>query len=197
MGYGDWMRTAPRLSVLAAVLAAGVGAGGACALGQGGVGSSVTGTVRPGTIVTATSTPAGPPKGTVTEQTHPSVLPRTGGARTRFAVRLTLADAPGHTGVLATAYRLQLSVPAKHAISRCSPAAPTNIDSGIARRVVRVALIEPTAGWCTGRYTLTVLLQRGPYCPKPSAGAPPTPCPEFAERDLNVGEAHFIVTTRH
>ena len=105
--------------VVAAVLAAGVAVGGAIALAQSGagVGSSGTGAVGTGTIVTATPTtptPAGPPSGTSAEQTHPSVLPRTGHAYTRFTARLTLADAPGHSGVLATDYRLQLSVPLKH-----------------------------------------------------------------------------------
>jgi hypothetical protein len=72
-----------------------------------------------------------------------------------------------------------------------------NIDSGIAHQVVRVVLNTPPAGWCAGRYTLTVFLQRGPYCPRPLPGQPPTPCPEFAEQDLDVGTAHFTVAIKH
>jgi hypothetical protein len=196
------MRAAPRVFVLAAVLAAGVAAGGAVALAQSGAdaGSSGTGTVGPGTIVTATSTTptrTGPPRGTMAEQTHPSVLPRTGRARTRFTASLTLADAPGHSGVLATDYRLQLSARRKHVARRCLPATLPNIDSGSANQVVRIALTAPEAGWCTGRYTLTVFLQRGPYCPAPSPGQPPPPCPQFATQELDVGHATFVVTSQH
>ncbi len=162
--------------------------------GEGAAGSSGTGTVGPGTIVSAPSpSPGGLPRGTAAEQTHPAVLPRTGGRRTRFVVRLTLADAPGHAGVLATDYRLAITVPAKRSLSRCSPAGPASIDAGIAHQVVRVPLATPAGGWCRGRYALTVFLQRGPYCPRPAPGSPPTPCPEFAEQDLGVGSAHFTV----
>ena len=193
------MRAALRVLVLAAALAAGVAAGGVVALAQSGagVGSSGTSTVGPGTIVTATSTtptPAGPPRGTAAEQTHPSVLPRTGRAHTRFTARLTLADAPGHSGVLATDYRLQLTAPRNRVARRCSPPTPPTIDSGSAHEVVRTALAAPVAGWCTGRYALTVFLQRGPYCPAPSPGQPPRPCPEFATQEVNVGYATFVVT---
>lgn len=183
------------------MLAGGAGAGAAWALGQGGgggTGSSVadggTGTVGTGRIVTAPSTsPSGLPRGTAAEQTHPSVLPRTGGRRTHFVVRLTLADPPGHSGVLATGYRLVLTVPAKRSAARCSPAGPASIDAGIAHQVVRVPLATPAGGWCRGRHGLTVFLQRGPYCPTPAPGSPPPPCPEFAEQDLEVGSAHFTV----
>ena len=199
LSYGHGMRGLPRVLVVAAVLAAGVAVGGAIALAQSGagVGSSGTGAVGTGTIVTATPTtptPTGPPRGTSAEQTHPSVLPRSGHAYTRFTARLTLADAPGHSGVLATDYRLQLSVPLKHVARRCSPAMPPNIDSGSADQVVRIPLTAPAAGWCTGRYTLTIFLQRGPYCPAPSPGQPPPPCPEFATQELDVGHASFVVT---
>jgi hypothetical protein len=195
------MRAASRVFVLG-VLAAGVGAGGAVAIAQSGpgVGSSGTGTVGPGTIVTATSTtpaPAGPPTGTAAEQTHPSVLPHTGRAHTRFTASLTLADAPGHSGVLATDYRLQLSAAQQHVARRCLPPTPPNIDSGTANQVVRIPLTGPAAGWCTGRYKLTVFLQRGPYCPAPTPGQPPPPCPEFATQELDVGHANFVVTDRH
>jgi hypothetical protein len=207
------MRLPPRPVALAAVAAGavGLGLGGALALGQngGGPGSSGTGTIGPGATVTATAPtptipgpapspgpPTGPPTGTPGEQTHPGVVPRRGTPRTRFAVRLTLATTPGHSGVLATDYRLQLRVPARRSVSRCSPPAPANIGAGIAHQVVRIPLVTPAGGWCTGRYTLTVFLQRRPYCPRPPPGRPPTPCPLFAERDLAVGTAHFVVAPR-
>jgi hypothetical protein len=156
-----------------------------------------SGTAGSGTIVTSPSTTpsrVGPPRGTPAEQTHPVLLPHTGGQRTRFAVRLTLADAPGHSGSLSSAYRLQLTPPPKRSIRRCAPQTLATITSGIVHQVDRVALSTPGAGWCSGRYTLVVYLQRGPYCPRPMAGVPPTPCPEFAEQDVIVGTAHFTVT---
>lgn len=198
------VRLAPIWCVLASVLAAAGGAGCGAALAQGGggvgtvgTGTVGTGTVGPATTVTGTSTPPapiGPPKGTAAEQTHPSVSPRLGRAHTRFVARLTLANAPGHAGVLATDYRLQLTAPRGKPVSRCSPAPPMNIDSGVAGQTVRLTLAAPAAGWCTGRYTLTVFLQRGPYCPPPAPGQPPPPCPEFATQELDVGTAHFTVT---
>jgi hypothetical protein len=195
------MRSPPRLLVLIAVVAGGIGVGGALALGQGsaGLGSSGTGTVGPGATVTATTTTpgtVGAPGATPAQQTHPSILPGRGQRRTRFVVRLTLATAPGHSGVLSTDYRLQLRVPAHRSVARCAPPAPSTIDAGVAHQVVRVPLVPPAGGWCTGRYTITVFLQRGPYCPKPAPGRPPTPCPLFAERDLAVGTAHFVVAAR-
>lgn len=186
--------------MLAAILTAGVATGGAIALAQNGtgIGSSGTGTVGPGSVVTATSTPltpGGPPMGTVAEQTHPSVLPRAGRADTRFTASLTLADAPGHSGVLATDYRLQLSVKRKQVAARCLPPTPPNIDSGSANQVVHVPLTAPESRWCVGRYMLTVFLQRGPYCPASTPGQPPPPCPEFATQELDVGHASFVVTS--
>ncbi len=44
---------------------------------------------------------------------------------------------------------------------------------------------------------MTVFLERGPYCPPPTAGRPPTPCPEFATQELDVGDTHFTITTSH
>src|SRR5579862_3459816 len=195
------MSAAPRLFMLA-MLAAGVAAGGAIALAQdrAEVGASGAGTVGPGTVVTATSTtptPAGRPLGTSAEQTHPSVRPRAGHAHTRFTASLTLANAPGHSGVLATDYRLQLSFGRKHAARRCSPPTPPNIESGSADQLVHIPLSAPEAGWCLGSYTLTVFLQRGPYCPAPTPGQPPPPCPEFATQALDVGHATFVVTSPH
>jgi hypothetical protein len=187
--------------LIAATLVAGGGVACAAATPHGvvGVATSGTGTAGPGTIVNAGSgtgsgIPTGPPKGTAAEQTHPVVLPASGGVRTRFTVRFTLADAPGHTGVFASDYRLQVTVPAKARASRCSPQPPANVDAGTAGAVLRIPLTAPAGGWCVGRYRLTVFLQRGPYCPAPTAGQPPPPCPEFATQELDVGEISFRVS---
>ncbi|MDQ6776037.1 MAG: hypothetical protein M3071_07420 [Actinomycetota bacterium] len=177
------------------------GAGGAVALAQGGggVGSSGTGTVGPANTVSGTSTavtPAGPPKGTAAEQTHPSIRPRLGGAHTLFVLRLTLATAPGHVGVVATDYRVQLRTPSARPTQRCSrPANIASVVSGVAHERVPIALDAPAAGWCAGTYRVTVFLERGPYCPAPAPGQPPPPCPEFATQELDVGDAHFTVTS--
>jgi hypothetical protein len=184
--------------VVAAVLGSGCLAGDAVAQSGPGAGGSGTGTgtVGAGTVVSPSGTvsPSGPPKGTAAEQTHPAIFPRVGGSRSHFTVRLTLADAPGHVGVLATDYRLQLTAPAGRSPQRCEPSPPpANITSGVAGQVVRIALTAPTAGWCVGRYTLTVLLERGPYCPAPIPGQPPPPCPEFATQLLDVGSTRFTV----
>jgi hypothetical protein len=177
------------------------GTAGAVAIAQStaGIGASETGTVGPATTVTASpgsgaSPPSGPPHGTAAEQTHPAMLPRNGGPHTRFAVRLTLAQMPGHTGVLAVAYRPQITAPAGVDAGRCSPSnPPASIDSGRAGETLRMPLRTPRGGWCSGVYRVTIFLERGPYCPRPSAGQPPPPCPEFATQELDVGETHFIV----
>jgi hypothetical protein len=52
-----------------------------------------------------------------------------------------------------------------------------------------VRLRAPRSGWCTGRYAVTVYLQRGPYCPGPGR-----PCPLFATREQPTGAARFRVT---
>src|ERR1039458_6703788 len=115
------------LTILAAILAGSSGVACAATISQGpaGTGSSGTGTVGPGTIVNAGSrtgptVPTSPPKGTPAEQTHPKMLPTTGSAHTRFTIRLTLADTPGHSGVVASDYRLQLTPPAKARADRKS-----------------------------------------------------------------------------
>lgn len=197
------MRSASHLTILAAILAGSGGVACAATIGQGpgGSGSSGTATVGPGTTVnagsgTASPSPNGPPQGTPAQRTHPAILPATGYGHTRFTIRLTLADTPGHSGVVASDYRLQLTAPAKTSASRCDPhPPPANIESGTAGEVLRIPLTAPTLGWCTGRYRLTVFLQRGPYCPRPAAGQPPPPCPEFATQELDVGETRFTITS--
>ncbi len=107
----------------------------------------------------------------------------------------TLREEPGHHGVLATDYRVGVEPP-PHARSRCRPAGVPIITAGHAGDVVRVPLRRPARDWCAGRYTVTTFLQRGPYCPPPAQGQPPTPCPQFASQELDVGRAHFIVRSR-
>jgi hypothetical protein len=126
------------------------------------------------------------------------VTPATGRAFTRFTVRLTLADTPGHTGVFATDYRLQLTAPRNAPAVRCAPQTPPdNIDSGTAGEVLHIPLTAPAAGWCTGRYQVTIFLERGPFCPQATPGQPPPPCPEFATQDLDVGNTHYTVKPPH
>jgi hypothetical protein len=135
------------------------------------------------------------PQAPAADQTHPLVLPSRGQRGTRFAMYFTLREQPGHNGVLSTSYRIAVDRP-PHTRSRCQPAAPPKITSGHTGAVVRVSLPTPSRGWCAGRYSVTVFLQRGPYCPVPAPGEPPTPCPEFASQDLDAGHAQFIVQTK-
>lgn len=155
-----------------------------------GTGTAVAGTVVP----VAPSTPAatGSPTASPAQRTYPRVRPRFGGARTSFTVWFTLREAPGHAGVLATDYRVQVSPPSQ-ARASCWPTQPAPVQAGRKGATARLRLPTPSAGWCIARYTVTVYLQRGPYCPPPVAGKPPTPCPEFATQELDVGTAHFTV----
>jgi hypothetical protein len=57
----------------------------------------------------------------------------------------------------------------------------------------QIKLTPPAHGWCKGTHRVTVFLQRGPYCPPPVQGQPPTPCPEFATQELDTGAAGFKV----
>lgn len=191
------------MRLIVALFAAGVGAGSAVSAvgadrssdtsitGPGtGVGTAVTGTV----VSPAPTTPGGTgrPTASPAERTHPHVRPKVGGARTSFTLWFTLREAPGRAGVLATSYRVQVSPPT-HARAPCWPAQPGPVQAGRKGETVRLRLPTPSAGWCIARYTVTVYLQRGPYCPPPVAGKPPTPCPEFATLELDVGEARFAV----
>lgn len=126
------------------------------------------------------------------ERTDPQMHPTSGGGLTDFTLTFTLRDAPGHEGVMAVEYRAQVTSP-PGSRSSCTPAQPPAIDSGTAGALERIALMPPAGGWCDGTYLVTVFLQRGPYCPKPAEGQPPTPCPEFATQDLETGSTSFIV----
>ncbi len=155
-----------------------------------GASTAITGTV----VAPAPSSPGGtgPPTASPAERTHPRVRPKVGGARTSFTLWFTLRQAPGHAGVLATDYRVQVSPPS-HARASCWPAQPAPVQMGRKGETVRRRLATPSTGWCVARYAVTVYLQRGPYCPPPTAGKPPTPCPEFATQELKVGEVRFTV----
>lgn len=179
------------MSVVAVAFA---GAGVAAAQGTG-EGSAGTGTAVPGTpagVAPGRSTPPGPPKGTRGQQTHPRLVPRRARRTSRVAVHFTLADQPGHSGVVATDYRVQVDPPAGSRPA-CRGMAPATVDAGTRGAVVRVPLARPPHGWCVGRYIVTVFLQRGPYCPAPAPDQPPQPCPQFASQDLDVGRAGLTV----
>jgi hypothetical protein len=126
------------------------------------------------------------------ERTDPQVHPTSGGRFTVFTLIFTLRDAPGHEGVMATEYRAQITAP-PGSRSACIAAQPPAIDSGTAGASERITLTPPAGGWCGGSYLVTVFLQRGPYCPKPVEGQPPTPCPEFASQELVTGSTSFTV----
>ena len=124
------------------------------------------------------------------ERTDPQVNPTFGSALTVFTLTFTLRDAPGHEGAMATEYRAQVTAP-PGSRSSCMAAQPPAIDSGTAGATERIALPPPAGGWCRGTYLVTVFLQRGPYCPKPVEGQPPTACPEFATQELDTGSTSF------
>lgn len=172
-------------------LAAVAGLGGAAVAGtQIGGGSPAQATpVAPSGLLTVPSTTrlGTLPVGSPGEQTHPRVKPAAGSRRTRFAVAFTLRVQPGHQGVVAADYQVRVDAP------KCPPPMLARVDRGTQGATVRIPLVAPAHGWCLGRHRVTVLLQRGPYCPRPPAGGPPTPCPEFASQDLDVGEASFVV----
>lgn len=183
--------------LLCALIAVVAGLGGAAVAVAGAQadGGSGTGTAAPGTTVTATPSstqPAGPPAGSSAQQTHPAVRPRHPTRRSHVSVQLTLSDAPGHHGTVQSDYRIQIDRPSGSRRA-CSAAAPANITRGTQGERITVALPSPRYGWCRGTYKVTVLLQRGPYCPAPEDGQPPQPCPAFASQDLRVGRSTFVV----
>jgi hypothetical protein len=126
------------------------------------------------------------------ERTDPHIHPTSGSARTVFTLTFTLRDAPGHEGAMATEYRAEITAPPGSRTS-CMAVQPPAIESGTAGASERIALTPPAAGWCDGTYVVAVFLQRGPYCPKPVEGQPPTACPEFATQELETGSTSFTV----
>jgi hypothetical protein len=187
----QWRPTLIVSGCLAAAVLVGVSVAGGQVQGTSGIGTAPAGT----TVSPAPSTPANTsayPQARAADQTRPLVLPRRGRRPTRFALYFTLRERPGHAGVLGTDYRISVSAP-PHTRAICRPPVLPNITSGDTGEVVRVMLSTPSVGWCAGRYKATILLQRGPYCPMPAPGRPPTPCPEFASQDLDAGHAYFVV----
>lgn len=121
------------------------------------------------------------------EQTHPSVRPATGGPGTKFVLRLTVRDALGVHGVVQTDYRVSASGRGRG----CSVGfARSPLLSGQPGQ--RVSIPMGTFP-CVARYRGVVVMDRGPYCPRPAAGQPPRPCPEFASQSLVVGRFSFRV----
>ena len=114
------------------------------------------------------------------ERTDPQIHPTSGSGLTVFTLTFTLRDAPGHEGVMATEYRVQVAAP-PGSRSSCMAAQPPAIDSGTAGALEQITLTPPAGGWCGGIYLVSVFLQRGPYCPTPVEGQQPIPCPEFAD----------------
>jgi hypothetical protein len=163
----------------------------AVAEGQGsgtatGVGTATTGTVSPSPETPGTTSPPS------NELTHPQIQPTSGDGLTVFTLTFTLREAPGHEGVMAIDYRVQVTAP-PGAGGSCMGAQPAAIESGTAGALERITLAPPAGGWCGGTYRVTVYLQRGPYCPPPAEGQQPVPCPEFATQDLDTGSASFTV----
>jgi hypothetical protein len=131
--------------------------------------------------------------GTAAQQTDPRVHPHRGTRRSRFSVRFTLRDAPGHQGVVAGEYTIRVDRP-HGSRTACTAPRPETITSGARGSRISMALPRPRYGWCRGRYAVTVHWGRGPYCPPAQNGEPPPPCPLFASQDLEVGETSFSVT---
>jgi hypothetical protein len=126
------------------------------------------------------------------ERTDPQIHPTSGSGLTAFTLTFNLRDAPGHEGVMATEYRVQVAAP-PGSRSSCMAAQPPAIDSGTAGALEQITLTPPAGGWCGGTYLVTVFLQRGPYCPTPVEGQQPIPCPEFATQALDTGSTTFTV----
>ncbi len=175
------------LAVLAgaalAAVAEGQGKGSGMATG---VGTATPLTVSPSQETAGTTSPPS------SELTHPQIQPTYGSVLTVFTLTFTLREAPGHAGVMAIEYRVQVTAPPGTG-SSCAAAQPPAIDSGTAGALEQITLTPPADGWCRGTYGVTVYLQRGPYCPPPAEGQQPVPCPEFATQELDTGSASFTV----
>jgi len=106
-------------------------------------------------------------------------------------VHFTAREDLGVHGVIATDYRVNAAGPAR---TTCARAASVRVAKGSVGDRLR-AVLEPVgrSRWCRGRFRGVVLLERGPYCPKPQSGQPPAPCPEFASQALDTGHFAFRV----
>jgi hypothetical protein len=125
------------------------------------------------------------------ERVHPRVTPPVSGVRSRFALTFTARTNLGHVGVFMADYRIAVSPPRPSRPS-CGAALPAAVTTGSKGAREHLMLPRPPGGWCRGRYTVTVFLERGPYCQQPANG-PPSPCPEFATQELPVGSTDFTV----
>ncbi|MDX6581111.1 MAG: hypothetical protein QOI10_295 [Solirubrobacterales bacterium] len=130
------------------------------------------------------------------ERTHPQIQPANGHRHTPFTLTFTLRETPGHQGVYAVDYRVEITPP-RTASASCMPDQPPIIETGTAGATQQVPLTPPARGWCRGSHRVTVFLERGPYCPPPVEGQTPTPCPLFASQELDTGHAVFTVAKRH
>jgi hypothetical protein len=149
------------------------------------------GTATPVTVSSPQATP-GMTSVPSNERTYPQIHPTSGKRLTVFTLTFTLRDAPGHEGVMAIEYRVQVTAPPGTG-SSCMAAQPPAIDSGTAGALEQITLTPPARGWCRGTYRVTVFLQRGPYCPPALEGQQPIPCPEFATQELDTGSTSFTV----
>jgi len=179
------------LAVVAGVATAAVAEGQGPTHGTTGSDTATSATV---TASPPRATPGSPGSANVptSEFTHPQVRPAKRGRLTSFALTFTLREAPGHQGVSAVDYSVQVTAPLG-AAAMCAPAPSPTIESGAVGELEQIALQPPAHGWCRGTYRAAVFLQRGPYCPPPVEGQPPTPCPEFATQELDTGTAGFTV----
>jgi hypothetical protein len=132
---------------------------------------------------------ASSPKAPAAEQTHPHLRPHGGGRHTTFVLTLTAADDLGVHGVLQTDY----AIDAFNGANGCRSAFAANLSAGHRGQRLSLKLAPAAQGWCRGRYRGVVLLERGPYCPKPGPGRPPPPCPKFATRALDAGRFAFTI----
>jgi hypothetical protein len=130
------------------------------------------------------------PKAPAAEQTHPHVSPRSGGRHTTFVLTLTVADDLGVRGVVQADYSIDVSNGGRN---RCGSGFAENLNAGRRGQRLSIKLAPQARGWCRGRYRGVVLFERGPYCPKPSPGQPPRPCPEFPSQALDAGRFAFTV----
>jgi hypothetical protein len=148
-------------------------------------------TATPATVSSPQATP-GTTSVPGSERTYPQIHPTSGSGLTVFTLTFTLREAPGHEGVMAIDYRVQVTAPPGSG-SSCMAAQPSAIDSGTAGALEQITLTPPAGGWCRGTYLVTVFLQRGPFCPPPVEGQQPIPCPEFATQELDTGSTSFTV----
>jgi hypothetical protein len=146
--------------------------------------------IAPTTAVAASaSPPAGVPAAPTGLQTHPTVTPPRGGAHTTFVVRLTVRTALGVKSGLIADYRLMVSGgSASDGSAGCQATAARALLTAPAGRRVALALSASPAGWCQGRYSGQILLDRRPYCP------PRRACPQFILAPVAVGDVSFVVS---